>query len=107
MKDLPLELACAMLNQRLARMAREADCAFQRAGVSQEELYRTANVFDLGVAAAPEKWQAAFEAALLELRRACQYGFAQAELAEMVAGIRAAYTRQQSSWGHSGCCQHG
>lgn len=98
MSDLPLELACAMLNQRLSRLAREESSPFQRAGVSQEELYQAADLFSMGISAAPEKWQPAMEAALLELRRACQYGFTPAELAEIVAQVRAAYTRQINSW---------
>lgn len=97
-EDLPLELACAMLNRRLGRMAREEHCPFQNAGVSQEEMYTTVEMFDLGVAAATDKWQQAFEAALLELRRACIYGFAPGELAELIASTRAAFDRQQSSW---------
>lgn len=97
-KDMPLELAGAMLNQRLARMAREESSPFQNAGISKEELYQAANLFNLSISAAPEKWQAAMETALLELRRACQYGFSATELAEITAQIRAVYARQLNSW---------
>lgn len=97
-KDLPLALACAMLNRRLGRMAREASSAFQQAEVDKSELYQTVELFSLGISAAPEKWQAAMEAAILELRRACQYGFTQAELNEIVSGMRAMYDRHINSW---------
>ena len=97
-EDLPLELACAMLNRRLSRMAREQDSPFLQANVSCDEMYRTVNVFDLGVSANPDKWEAAFETALVELRRACIYGFNQSELAEIVASAKASFQRQQSGW---------
>lgn len=97
-KDLPLQLACAMLNQRLSRLTREADCAFQGAAVSTEELYQTAELFNMGVTADPEKWQPAMESALLELRRACQFGFTPAELNEIAAQVRASYKKQINSW---------
>lgn len=97
-EDLPLELACAMLNRRLGRIAREADSAFQKAVVSQSGLYTSAEIFGMNIVAEPEKWQAAMESALLELRRACQYGFTPVELAEMAAIIRTSYTRAVDSW---------
>ncbi len=97
-KDLPLQLACAMLNQRLSRLTREADCAFQGAAVSTEELFQTAELFNMGVTADPEKWQPAMESALLELRRACQFGFTPAELNEIAAQVRASYKKQINSW---------
>ena len=97
-KDLPLELACSMLNRRLERMARGADSAFLQAGVSKDDTYETLSMFNMGVASAPDKWQPALEAAVLELRRACQYGFTSDELEETKAAIRGAYTRSLSSW---------
>ncbi len=98
-KDLPLELACAMLNNRLNRMARGTDSAFQQAKVGKEELYTTVNLFNLGVVSSPGKWQEAMESALLELRRACRYGFTPAELAEVKAKVSGAFTRKKNSWG--------
>ncbi len=98
MEDLPLELACAMLNRRLSHMAREADSAFQQASVSRSGLYTSADIFGMNINAAPGKWQEALASALLELRRACQYGFTPAEMDEMAAIIRNAYTRAINSW---------
>ncbi len=97
-RDLPLQLACAMLNQRLARMAREADSPFLRAGASREELYRTADMFSFGITSSPDKWQEAFQKAIIELRRACQYGFSASELAEIKAIVRSGFTRKKNSW---------
>ena len=98
MKDLPLALACSMLNRRLGRMAREADSPFQQAAVSHSDAYETVNMFSLGLAATPGTLKAAMDSAISELRRACQYGFTSAELQEDIAAIRSAYARFQSSW---------
>lgn len=97
-KELPLTLACDMLNRRLGRMAREADSAFQQASVTQGDFFETINMFNLGISASPEKWKEAMEQALLELRRACRYGFSEAELEETKAAIRGAFHRSLSSW---------
>ena len=97
-EEMPLDLACAMLNRRLARMARGADCSFQAAGINKESLYSTVDMFGLNATASPEKWQTAMTDTLLELRRACEYGFTTAELNEIVATVRAAYDRSINSW---------
>ena len=96
--DLPLQLACSMLNRRLSRMAREADSSFQQAGVSQEDMYESVSSFGLNVTANHDKWKEAFESALLELRRACVYGFSAAEFNEVLSATLAAYKRQIGSW---------
>lgn len=97
-KNLPLELACAMVNQRLARIAREADAPFSQADASKESIYESADTFALSVVSEHEKWKEAMEAALLELRRACIYGFNADELKEIVATTMAAHDRQVASW---------
>lgn len=96
--DMPLQLACAMLNQRLARMAREADSPFMNASVGETSYYESATTFNLNLSAQHEKWQTAMETALTELRRACLYGFSAAELNEIVAATMAAHERQLGSW---------
>ena len=96
--DLPLQLACAMLNQRMARMARESDSPFLHAEVSEEDIYESVTSFGLQVGADHSKWKEAMEAALLELRRACIYGFNASELNEVLVSTIAAHKRQIGSW---------
>ena len=97
-KDMPLQLACAMLNQRLSRIAREADSPFMGANVGQEDIYESVSTFNLNLSAQHEKWQQGMAAALTELRRACIYGFSASELNEIVAATMAAHERQIGSW---------
>ncbi len=96
--DMPLDLACAMLNKRLSRMARKEDSPFMAAGVGKQEIYQAADVFGLTVKAQPDKWEPALRAAQEELRRACLYGFSAAELREAMADIEAASRKSCDSW---------
>ncbi|MBR5194871.1 MAG: insulinase family protein [Akkermansia sp.] len=96
--DMPLQLACAMVNQRLARMARQSDSPFMGASVGEEPMYESVTPFNLSLTTQHDNWKAAMEAALQELRRACIYGFSDSELNEIVAATVAAHERQIGSW---------
>ncbi len=96
--DMPLDLACAMLNKRLSRMARKEDCPFMGAAVGKQEIYQSAEVFSFTVNAQPDKWEPALRAAQEELRRACLYGFSAAELREAAAEIEANCRKACDSW---------
>ncbi len=96
--DMPLQLACAMLNQRLARIARQSGSPFLSASVGEEPMYESVTTFNLNMAAQHDNWKAAMEAVVQELRRACIYGFSAAELNEIVAATMAAHERQTGSW---------
>ncbi len=97
--DLPLRLACNMLNRRLARIVRQADSPFLAAEVSaQDKLYEGAELFSLSVGTQPEQWQQAFTRAEAELRRAATFGFSAGELQEAVAAIQANCRKAQETW---------
>ncbi len=97
--DLPLQLACNMLNRRLSRITREADSPFLAAGVTpQDAVYEAAEIFSLGLRCHPEQWQAALTRAENELRRAATFGFSEAELQEAIAGLRANCRRAAETW---------
>ena len=96
--DMPLQLACAMLNQRLARISRQSDSPFLSASVGEEPMYESVTPFNLSLTAQHDNWKGAMEAALQELRRACIYGFAPSELNEIIAATVAAHERQMGSW---------
>ncbi len=97
--DMPLELACSMLNQRLARMARQEGSPFLSSGTTpREEIYEAAELFALRVLTRPEQWKEGFTAAEAELRRAAQYGFSSTELMEAVAAINATNRKAVDTW---------
>ncbi len=97
-KDMPLQLACAMLNRRLSRISQQPDSPFNAAGVGQGSLYEAAETFSLEVTAAPEKWQPALARAEQELRKAIQYGFETHEFTEVLSGIASDLTHSIETW---------
>lgn len=96
--DLPLSMAQSMLNSRLARMAREENSPFMAAAVSEQDLYRAANVFTMGAQAKPAEWKKAITALENETRRAAEFGFSAVELNESLANTRSALKTQVDTW---------
>ncbi len=97
--DLPLRLACNMLNRRLTRISREADSPFiAAAATARDEVYEAAELFSLGLRTQPENWQKALARAEAELRRAATYGFSAAELQEAIAAIQAGCRKSAETW---------
>jgi len=82
-----IDLACArgMLNLRFAELVKKDGTPFLSAGVGS---VGGLDIYDgevLRVMCEPDRWQDALAAAELELRRALQFGFQEAELAEVRA----------------------
>ncbi len=97
--DLPLELACDMLNRRLKRMARHEDSPFlTAASTAHDEVYEAAELFSLRVLTRPEQWQAGFTQVLTELRRAATFGFSADELQESIANLEASCRQAAETW---------
>ncbi len=97
--NLPLNLACNMLNRRLTRISREADSPFIAAAVTPRDgMYEAAELFSLGLRAQPENWQKALTRAEAELRRAATYGFSEAELKEAIAALQASCRKSAETW---------
>ncbi len=98
-EDLPLELACAMLNRRLGRLARRADSPFLSASaIPREDACGAAEIFSLSLSTRPEQWQAGLAAAEAELRRAALHGFSATELNEVIAAIGARTRKSMETW---------
>ncbi len=97
--DLPLELACAILNRRLSLMSGTAGCPFMSSmAIPREDVYGGAELFALRVVCAPEQWRKGMAAAEAELRRAIQYGFTRTELQEALASVRAGSQKSMQTW---------
>ncbi|MBI5382268.1 MAG: insulinase family protein [Opitutae bacterium] len=88
LKYLPRTLALAMVNRRLAILAKTEGAPFTSAAMvidDQYDLYREAS---LNVSCQPAQWAAALGVAEQELRRALEHGFQPGELKEAVANTR-------------------
>lgn len=84
-EDLPLEYARAMVNLRLAELARKEGAPYLGAGLSGAEAFEVFDGEALSVTADPGRWREAFAFCERELRRALQDGFADSELEEVRA----------------------
>ncbi len=105
LKHLPRDLAVAMVNRRLAELAKLDGASFSagRLGVHEGyDFYRNAGI---ELTCQPSQWSAALAVGEQELRRALQHGFQEAELREVVAGylnsltqaVKTAPTRRSGS----------
>lgn len=86
--DVPVDVACDMVNRRLAELAKSGAAPFLQASVSYDDsrelAYRGPS---LQVIAQPDKWREAFLFAELELRSALEHGFDDEELRVRVADL--------------------
>ncbi len=98
-KNVPLELACAMYDRRIERIVRRADSPFQGAGIDKGSLFRAAEPFTLNTTAQPEQWEAALTTAVCELRKAIQYGFTPAEMREATQTMLGMKKHKAKTWG--------
>ncbi|HSR53497.1 MAG TPA: insulinase family protein [Acidobacteriota bacterium] len=86
-EDVPLSLARGMLNLRYSELAKKAGAPFLSASVGGTSAFQVIEGENLTVVTAPEGWKAGLAQAELELRRALQFGFQQAELDEVKANV--------------------
>lgn len=105
LKYLPREIAVAMVNRRLAELAKAENAAFSSGRMSISEGFDFFRNAGIELTCQPGQWSAALAVADQELRRALEHGFQTAELKEIVAGylnsleqaVKTAPTRRSSS----------
>ena len=84
------QLGYGIISRRFQRLSRDANPPFRAAGLITEELFKEARSSGLIVQAVDGDWQGGLAAAQEEYRRAMEFGFSEAEVAEQVANLRAA-----------------
>ena len=87
-KDLPRDLAFAMLNRRISEIAKTENAPFIGGGGGAGSFYKVAETVSLELTSQTDRWQEALSVAENELRRALEYGFQAPELFEVIAGMR-------------------
>ena len=80
-------MAYAMLNRRLEKMAKNADCPFISAEGGRMDVMEAAQVDAIQTQADYKNWKPALTAIEQELRRAIEFGFNKEELAEARSNI--------------------
>lgn len=78
----------AIINRRLARLARGADAPFRGASFGSGDIFEDARITSLSVNSADGEWTKGVIAATREVHQALSHGFTQAELDEQLANIR-------------------
>lgn len=86
-ENLLREIGYAIVNRRLLRRSREADAPFRAASYGTIDLLKAGRATELNIDTVDGKWRRGLVAAGLEYRRALQFGFSDAELAEQLAII--------------------
>jgi zinc protease len=82
------QIGYGIINRRLQRLARMEDPPFRGAGVGTANVFEVGRTTNLIVDAAEGEWQRGLVAAQREYRRALEFGFSAAEVAEQVANVR-------------------
>ena len=78
----------AIINRRLARLARSADAPFRGASFASGDIFEDARITSLSVSSADGEWKKGVLAATREVNQALRHGFTQTELDEQLANIR-------------------
>lgn len=97
-KDIPLDMAYAMLNRRLEKMAKNTDCPFISASADRMDLLEKAEVDGIEAKSDYKNWKTALTTIEQELRRAVEFGFNKEELAEARSNVVAGAENAIKSW---------
>lgn len=84
------QLGNAILNRRFEKIANASDSPILGGGASTSDFFKAARSSSVNVTAREGAWPQALTVGENELRRALQYGFTQAELAEQLANVQLA-----------------
>src|SRR5690606_20430162 len=87
-KNVRRQLGYNIVNRRLQRLTRIDDPPFRGAGLGTAEVFDSARTTNLVINAGDGEWRRALAAAQQEYRRALEFGFTEAEVAEQVANVR-------------------
>lgn len=86
------DLGAQILSRRFQRLSRAPDAAFLQASASFGQAFETVDSATVQIISEPGRWADALGVAEQELRRAIEYGFTEAELAEQLANLSTGLT---------------
>ncbi len=88
---MPLDLAHSIISRRFQRISQQENSPVSAGSASRFDLFNYAELGSIDVTAADDRWQEAVPILEQEFRRAMEFGFTEAELAEAKANILNAY----------------
>ncbi len=89
-EELLRQIGYGIVNRRFQRAGRLPDPPFRAASFDTGDLLKAGRATELAVDTVDRKWPRGFAAAIAEYRRAMEFGFTSAEVAEQLAVIRKA-----------------
>jgi zinc protease len=87
LKQLPRQLALAILNRRFSELVKKEGAPFSAARAGVSDGFRFLRQANVNITCKPEQWPAALAVGEQELRRALEHGFQAGELKEVVAAF--------------------
>ncbi|HEX9782774.1 MAG TPA: insulinase family protein [Opitutaceae bacterium] len=87
LRDLPLDVANAIISRRLALLAKTESAPFTFGAAGSTEAFDFARVASIELTGPPDRWRESLATAEQELRRALTHGFSQVELNEIRSNI--------------------
>ena len=86
-EDVLRQIGYSIINRRMQRLSRVDDPPFRAAGLSTSDVFEEGRTTSLTINAAEGEWERGIAAAQEEYRRALEFGFSDAEVAEQVANF--------------------
>jgi len=91
---MPLDVANSMIGRRFERLSKKENSPILGGGASRDDLFNHAELGNVEVSVADSRWEEAVPVLEQEFRRAVEYGFTDAELAEAKANLLNAYEQE-------------
>ena len=90
-KRMPLDLAHSIISRRFQQLAQKENSPISTGSAARYDLFNYLELGSIDVTAADDRWQEAVPVVEQEFRRAMEFGFTEAELAEAKANVINAY----------------
>lgn len=91
---MPLSIANSIIGRRFGRISKEKDSPVAEGSASKDALFNSIELGSISIVAADDRWQEVVPIIEQEFRRAMEFGFTDAELAEAKSNLLNAYEQQ-------------
>lgn len=91
---LPLDIAHSIIDRRFERISKEKDSPVAEGSASRDVLFNSLELGSITITAADDRWKEAVPIIEREFRRATEFGFTEAELAEAKSNLLNIYQQQ-------------
>jgi zinc protease len=93
-EHLPLDIAHSMIDRRFERISKEKNSPVAEGSASRDVLFNSLELGSISITAANDRWKEIVPIIEREFRRATEFGFTEAELAEAKSNLLNSYQQQ-------------